>query len=1293
MARPTKSVDSLSIEITANAQNASQALNTLIKDIGSLSQAISGMDMSGITAQMQNFGKALKSINASPTARDMNKLVTAMNRYNSSVNNTNRANSGSQNGFYRLATSSYRVSTMLQRVNDKLNGFVSRIRSANKETKNFAQTVGLLYARFFLLIRGVKLLTKQVKSSMDYIEVMNYFDSSMGQVAERGVEKFKEYGYESAKAYYDSFSERAKEVTKQMSGFYPEKNGNLTPSKSSSLGMNPQQLMQFQAQYAQMASSMGVVSERSLKLSEVMTKLGADLASVKNMNFEDTWRDLTSAMVGMSRTVDKYGANIRNANMQQKLMELGINANVSALSQADKALLRTIIILDATKYGWTDLASTLDTPANQFRMLANNVKLLGQLIGNILLPVVAKILPYLNAFVIALQRLFTWLAKVLGIDLSRLMAKDKTPDNSALSDMLDEAEGLGDALDNDAKNAKKLKKQLQGFDALNNLTSKDDSTTGALDGLGNLSGLLDNAFDDAVKDYLDAWDEAFKKLTNDAEKIADKISNFFIHLFDPIRRAWKNVGEDFKESWKNAFKEVGKLVKSFMVSFWRVWGETKTQKMFEHLIGIFTDIGDIVGNLAKKFREAWDENENGYHILRAIRDIAYTIIEGFHAMSGSVKSWTEDINFAPLLSKFGEFLNAVNEVVGHLMDVMRDFLDTVILPLAKWTLEEGLPNLLQVFIDFKDKVDWEKLKANLHKIMEALAPFAKRMGEGFIKFINQIAEKIANFVNSDGFEKFCDKVVEFLDNVSADDATHIFWAIVNGLVALKGAIVVFSAIASVGTFFTALNAIKSFFGAKEIVSAGGLGTKLGTAFKAMGSGISSILGKIGSSIGSTLGRIGASVGTFVGEIQSTMLSLGGTGAGGLAGIWEFLNMDLGALVSSGSVATVGATIGTALIGGITSAIAGFKFGNWLGEHVFKDDAEFYKNFTWFQEGGFFDSLKYYFTEMIPEWAGNAKDSIAEWGETVTEKFNGVKEWITTNVTPIGTMLGIVDGKYDTTDVANAVTDMASALMDGQGEMKNAGSFLVQGLTDGLNDGTQSKLTTAMKTIGGIIKSVFCKDMQINSPSKVFYEYGGFIVDGLGNGISDKSSSPAEIIGKMAGNITKPFENLSTSFVNIGKNLMVGLSNGISAYQNSIMSRVSTIANSVTNSFRKVWQIHSPSRVMDDMGVYFMQGLENGIESMYSPIKNSVNKFGNDLAKAPDFNEQLGFDGATANVSSNATNTFNADNSETNSLLRQQNSLLQAILEKDMGISEGALFKSVQNSATSYYKMTGNRAFT
>lgn len=103
--------------------------------------------------------------------------------------------------------------------------------------------------------------------------------------------------------------------------------------------------------------------------------------------------------------------------------------------------------------------------------------------------------------------------------------------------------------------------------------------------------------------------------------------------------------------------------------------------------------------------------------------------------------------------------------------------------------------------------------------------------------------------------------------------------------------------------------------------------------------------------------------------------IGGVGAGisGLAKAGEMLSgLGIGAKVSSlfggGSVASAGATagasLGSALLAGLAGVLAGGAIGKALDNYVIapflerfgSSDAEWYKNFKWFGDGGFFDEL-------------------------------------------------------------------------------------------------------------------------------------------------------------------------------------------------------------------------------------------------------------------------------------------------------------------------------------------------
>lgn len=1236
MARPVNGVDELSIVIEADASRATAELNRLSQSITTLSNALRGANLQPFTASLKDLKNTASGLNLTPINTQVNKISNTMNKYAQNTVKMSTANKTGASSFTLLSRGFGSVFSGLTSINNKVDSFASKMRKANKDTKNFAQTVGLLYARFFLLIRGTKLLVNAVKSSMNYIEVLNYFDASFGQVAERGVEKWSQMGYDSAEAYYNSFSERAKKVTADMSGFFPEENGTLTKTKMSSLGMNPQQLMQYQAQFAQMSSSMGTTSEQALMLSEVLTKLGADLASVKNMEFQDVWRDMASGLVGMSRTLDKYGANIRNANMEMKLHELGINATVSKLSQADKALLRTIILLDSSKYAWADLAETLNTPANQFRMLANNVKLLGQMIGNIFLPIVAKVLPYINAFVIALQRLFTWLAKILGIDLSGLLGKNTGFDNSGISDLLDDAENVGQALDDDADSAKKLKRQLQGFDALNNLTTKEDTGKGNDSALA--SGLLNDAFIDAVNDYLKAWQDAFDKIQNKAENIADKIEKFFKRLTKPIFEAWKKVGDKVVQQWKNAGYNLKLLFKQIGKDFWRVWEQPATQTIFENIFTVFGNIGEVVQHLANRFREAWVANDNGFKILQAIRDIILIISDKAKEMSESFVEWSKDLNLKPLMSKMAEFMESMKPVIQSLMEVLKDFLNDVLLPLAKWTLEKGLPNLLQVFIDFKNKVNWEKLKSNLKTLWEHLEPFAKKVGEGFILFLERASKALADFLNSKKFEDFLKKLEDWMDNVSKEDIADFFENLAKALIGLKIALKAWAVLSPVIKVIAGIGI--ALFGLGK-----GLGaiSKFGKWFA--NGGLTKAFASFGMTVGKVAGGLGATIGKIIGSLSSlgTGISTALSSLGGLSGMFH---MDLATIFGAGTATEIGLTIGAGLIAGITTAVAGFNFGKWLGEHIFKDDASWYQNFSWFGEGGFFDSLKYYAEEMIPQEFATFASNVEAGMGVLKEKFNQL---------PTASVAGFNGFKIGLDDIGLALSTWYNdKVVPFFQESKWSALLANVGLAF---EGHKSALdlilgdieNNSIKAFVDNVKKYFSKDYWTQTSTLAW----------LGTDLAN-----------LAVNIDATVQNIKNTFISL-KNTIVSIARTIA----SAISSIASGGNKLTQYY------HSPSFRTTPIRMHANGGfVEDGL--FMANHNELIGQFSNGKTAVAN-NEQI--------VSGIQNGVYGAM-SESNALLMQQNELLQAILEKETGINANDIFRSVQRSASNYSKQYGRPAF-
>lgn len=408
------------------------------------------------------------------------------------------------------------------------------------------------------------------------------------------------------------------------------------------------------------------------------------------------------------------------------------------------------------------------------------------------------------------------------------------------------AKASGEAADAIEEETEAMKKQLSPLDDLNNLTSENNKQKDkGKDEIGSGTGIM------------------FEEVPIDSkiQEMADKVKNILSKLFEPLKKAWNREGKFVMDSWKYALKEVWKLIKDIGRDFLEVWQQEKTVKIFEDLLHIIGDIGLVVGHLARNFRDAWNENKTGLHILENIRDIIGVIIHNFRLAADKTVEWADKLNFSPILEAFERFTKSLIPVADALSGVLSDFYTMVLLPLAKWTIEEGLPKLLDVFTAFNEKVDWKALRDNLAEFWEHLEPFAETVGEGLILFIERVSDALANFINSDAFENFLTRIEEWMDGVTPEDVANALTGIAEALIALKIALLGFSAVSAVAGAFTT---IKTFLG--FIAGFGGL---VANGAKLVAGGVSGIVASLGGILPAlalvSAAVVGWDIGTWINE--------------------------------------------------------------------------------------------------------------------------------------------------------------------------------------------------------------------------------------------------------------------------------------------------------------------------------------------------------------------------------------------------------------------------------------------
>lgn len=144
--------------------------------------------------------------------------------------------------------------------------------------------------------------------------------------------------------------------------------------------------------------------------------------------------------------------------------------------------------------------------------------MLGREIGNIFIPLLMKIVPVAIAVVKVLSKVAKAIASMFHFQLPDLNWDSVSAGVGNVAGAVDDVgTGLGGA----TKKAKELKRQLAGFDELNNLTSPAD--TAGSGGSGGVGGAGGGGFE---LDDLQGYD-MLKDLNDQIDDMTDKIMKFF----------------------------------------------------------------------------------------------------------------------------------------------------------------------------------------------------------------------------------------------------------------------------------------------------------------------------------------------------------------------------------------------------------------------------------------------------------------------------------------------------------------------------------------------------------------------------------------------------------------------------------------------------------------------------------------------------------------------------------------------------------------------------------------------
>lgn len=1242
-------------DLSASAKSINSVGNA-IKKIAAVD--IGGLDLSGLSGKMSELQSGLSPL-AGLDVSGLKGIGSAINALGKIPSLTNKLDSSTLDAFAKACE---KISTSLTPLASQL----------DKVGNAFAKLPPQLSKVVTQANRVTSANEKQRKSYMSLSSQMNSFMRNMAKLV--SLKAIADY-LGNAAAKFNDFYEATDMFTVSM-GEMTESASQFINKMETLLGIDPTEAMNNMATVYSMVHSFGMASDKAYTLSQNLTQLGYDLASLRNMNPSETFTKLRSAMAGELEPVLQLGVDISQARLKQELLELGFNKQISTLSQADKATLRYIAIMKQLTYVQGNLGETLSSPANMIRMLKAQLNNLARDIGSLLYPALKSILPPLIAAVELIREFVQWVAKLMGVEVT-------FTDFSKNAGNVGE---VGDAMDDTAASTKKAAKALKdytmGFDELNiidpNKGSKSDSSGGAT---GNLLGNVDLS----AYDMFSKYDEGFGKQIDDIkQKIKDmlptigavgaafaawQISKALLDALDKIKNftinakvdiSWPVIGVLAFMSDMNEFK---KYLEDFLKNgptFKNVAG------MISEFAGMMGDALILLGNL--KFGGALKVVQGIGEIIIAIKDIADNGL-----------NWD---NATTAIRGLTNVAIGIGALTGHLK-------------VAGWALAiQGFTSIIQEIANNWEAIkngDWSGVnKATLViGALEVLGGIATALGVfSKLKSVKEATESVQSVKTvadaTQGISNATSSLSPNLTSLAKNLAVGV--AIVAEVSA--AAILFAGAIVVLGNELKAAGDAWQpvITNAKEVAEAVGLGSVALVAVGAVAAGIGSVGGvslAVNIGIGTAiLAEVGAAAVLFEAEVWAV-----GTGLDKIQQAWAPVTENAPAVKTAliaGTALLVAVGAATAAIGIATTATGGtIPIAIGIGTAVLVECAVAFVALTDSISsvadeltGKLYPSLKNLnsklpsiktgmssLTGYLKDFAGELSSYTSSMGSvTWSSIVNGFQKLFAGN--PIASLANDVGGIYDDTVVLNNKLSVANP------ELERA----VQLLTDYNLLMSQLKLLTE-----GANNTQLATDIFTN-----LEDCGEKLVTGFVSGIDSKLPNLDTEVSKIKTSLEKINDEVSV-FETAGGNIIKGLIKGINGEKENVYTAIVEVGNKLAEKFKTAMDIHSPSGLFEGFGKFIDRGLANGINAALSYVEQAMNNLANAVQEKGNELIDYGSSIATGFVD-NVVNTLNSKWNEIDSGLK--NDFVGTIKSMFEAVKNGDIQTVAANTAAIIWQAMG-----
>ena len=398
-------------------------------------------------------------------------------------------------------------------------------------------------------------------------------------------------------------------------------------------------------------------------------------------------------------------------------------------------------VLGNLKESWKQLLAVIGQP-----ILQATISVIQQMTSAL-----SKLTEYATNAVNALSKVFGW-----NNSQNNAISDSASSVSNEIADSVDNQNELTEAVE---ETVKAEEKSLAGFDEINKLS--------------------DNVNSDEIKPEISDTDTKSESETasatttvkietetdiNSLVETIERIKLLLDKLLKPVKIAWEDNSPQLIESIQSAFEKIKELAKSVGQSFADIWTNGTGEQYISNIIILFTDVFNIIGDIAGALKEAWNDNGTGDALIQSYFDRWNALLELIHTIADDFREVWNDGTGVEICKNIFEIITNINETVANLRERFK----------LAWEenntgkrIIQGILNIFKTILktinditsdtkEWSEKLDFSPLLTSIQGLLKSLEPLTENIGSGLEWFYKNVLLPLASWTIEDVIPAFLD---------------------------------------------------------------------------------------------------------------------------------------------------------------------------------------------------------------------------------------------------------------------------------------------------------------------------------------------------------------------------------------------------------------------------------------------------------------------------------------------------------------------------------------------------------